>query len=108
MGKLGKYTFSTGVRTILTAKGNYQYIHDETDITFDRKAQFHRGSNSNMVGAGKQISLVGFPPTLAGQCFSEVVTGGCLRNIGNVSKLPHAKALLRGNGMPLSCIFQQI
>ena len=46
------------------------------------KQNFQRGSNKNKAGkllnsAGKRVFLAGHPSTLAGRCFSGVVTGGC-------------------------------
>ena len=56
-------------------------------MIFDGKTKFQRGNNRNNAGkclnsniAGKQIFLAGHPRTLAGHCFSGVVTWDMFAN----------------------------
>ena len=61
-------------------------INDGTCIILTGKQKISAGKQQNQGGetlyaqnvAGKRVFLVGHPSTLAGQCFSGVVTGGYL------------------------------
>ena len=60
-------------------------IYDGTCIILTGKQKISAGKQQNQGRetlyaqnvAGKQVFLAGHPSTLAGQCFSGVVTGGC-------------------------------
>ena len=72
--------FSHGIEHCFVQLRHLQYF-DKNCIIFDGE-QTRRGQFLISSLAGKQIFSAGPPSTLAGQCFSRVVTGG-----GGVSKL---------------------